>query len=112
MPDTSAPERRSQPLNVLFSVRPFRGHLHPLIPLARAFRRAGHQVAIATAEDAALVVTGAGLPWLPAGLNPREVWQEFAGEGSDYGYLAIGAKVTDLLEIAVEQFPPDVVIRE
>jgi UDP:flavonoid glycosyltransferase YjiC (YdhE family) len=100
------------PLNVLFSVRPFRGHLHPLIPLARAFRRAGHQVAIATAEDAALVVTGAGLPWLPAGLNPREVWQEFADEGSDYGYMAVQAKVADLLEIAVEQFRPDVVIRE
>jgi UDP:flavonoid glycosyltransferase YjiC (YdhE family) len=97
---------------VLFSVRPFRGHLHPLIPLARAFRRAGHQVAIASAEDVALVVTGAGLPWLPAGLNPREVPLAFPGEGSDYGYPAVGAKVADLLEIAVEQFPPDVVIRE
>lgn len=107
MPGPPAPA-----LNVLFSVRPFRGHLHPLIPLARAFRRAGHQVAIAAAEDVALVVTGAGLPWLPAGFNPREVWQAFPGEGSDYGYLAVQAKVADLLEIAVEQFPPDVVIRE
>lgn len=102
----------ARPLNVLFSVRPFRGHLHPLIPLARAFRLAGHQVAVATAEDMAAVVTGAGLTWLPAGLNPRQIWQAFPGEDSDYGYLPVKAKVADLLEIAVEQFPPDVVIRE
>ena len=61
-----------RPLNVLFSARPFRGHLHPLIPLARAFRLRGHQVAVATAEDMATVVTGAGLTWLPAGTGfPR-----------------------------------------
>jgi UDP:flavonoid glycosyltransferase YjiC (YdhE family) len=112
MPDSPAPEREAGPLNVLFSVRPFRGHLHPLIPLARAFRRAGHRVAVATAEDMATVVTGAGLPWLPAGLNPRQVNQAFPDDDSDYGYPAVKAKVVDLLEIAVEQFPPDVVIRE
>ena len=83
-----------------------------MIPLARAFRRAGHRIAIATAEDMATVVTGAGLPWLPAGLNPRQLWTAFPGEDPDYGYDAVGAKVTDLLEIAVEQFAPDVVIRE
>src|ERR1700722_19247438 len=99
MPDTSAPERRAEPLNVLFSVRPFRGHLHPLIPLARAFRRAGHRVAVATAEDMATVVTGAGLPWLPAGLNPRQINQAYPDDDSDYGYPAVKAKVSDLLEI-------------
>jgi UDP:flavonoid glycosyltransferase YjiC (YdhE family) len=104
-----APER---PLNVLFSTRPFRGHLHPLIPLARAFRRGGHQVAVATAEDMATVVTGAGLTWLPAGHNPRDLWHAFPGEDSDYGYLPVKAKVADLLDLAIEQFPPDVVIRE
>ena len=109
MSSTSAP---AVPLNVLFSVRPFRGHLHPLIPLARAFRRAGHQVAVASAEDVAAVVTGAGLPWLPAGLNPREVWQQCEEEESDYGYLPVRSKVADLLEIALEQFRPDVIIRE
>jgi UDP:flavonoid glycosyltransferase YjiC (YdhE family) len=109
MSSDSAP---AAPLNVLFSVRPFRGHLHPLIPLARAFRRAGHQVAVASAEDVATVVTGAGLPWLPAGLNPREVWQQFQEEESDYGYLSVQSKVADLLEIALEQFRPDVIIRE
>jgi UDP:flavonoid glycosyltransferase YjiC (YdhE family) len=102
----------SAPLRVIFSVRPFRGHLHPLIPLARAFRRQGHRVAVATAEDMATVVTGAGLIWLPAGLNPRQLWDAFPDEDPDYGYLAVKAKVADLLEIAVEHFPADVIIRE
>jgi UDP:flavonoid glycosyltransferase YjiC (YdhE family) len=105
-------QERAAPLNVLFSVRPFRGHLHPLIPLARAFRRAGHRVAVASAEDVASVVTGAGLPWLPAGQNPRELYLAFPDEDPDYGYLAVRGKVADLLEIALEQFRPDVIIRE
>jgi N-glycosyltransferase len=103
------PDRK---LNILFSVRPFRGHLHPLIPLARAFTRAGHRVAVATGEDMAPVLTAAGLPWLPAGFNPRELFHEFPDEDCDYGYPAVAAKVTDLLDIAVEMFSPDVVIRE
>jgi UDP:flavonoid glycosyltransferase YjiC (YdhE family) len=37
------------------------GHVFPLVPLARAIRDAGHQVAVATAADA-LVVAEAGLP--------------------------------------------------
>src|SRR5579859_2516491 len=102
----------ASPLRVIISVRPFRGHLHPLIPLARAFRRQGHRVAVATAEDMATVVTGAGLIWLPAGLNPRQLWDAFPDEDPDYGYLAVQSKVADLLEIAVEQFWPDVIIRE
>ncbi|GEM_PF-1795356 len=118
MSSTSVPAPAAQavptasPLRVIISVRPFRGHLHPLIPLARAFRRQGHRVAVATAEDMATVVTGAGLIWLPAGLNPRQLWDAFPDEDPDYGYLAVKAKVADLLEIAVEHFPPDVIIRE
>jgi UDP:flavonoid glycosyltransferase YjiC (YdhE family) len=100
------------PLNVLFSVRPFHGHLHPLIPLARAFGRAGHRVAVATAEKMAPVVAAAGLAWLPAGADPEELYHVFPDADQDYGYDVIQAKVTDLLDIAVELFPPDVIIRE
>jgi UDP:flavonoid glycosyltransferase YjiC (YdhE family) len=100
------------PLRVLFSVRPYRGHFNPIVPLARAFRRAGHHVAVATAEDIAGAVTATGLPWLPAGINPRDATLVSGDENPDYGYAAIGFKVRDILEIAVEQFRPDVVIRE
>lgn len=99
-------------LRILFSVRPFRGHLHPVIPLIRACRRLGHLVAVATAEDVATVITDCGLPWLPAGLNPREASLIFPGEDSDYGYSTVKAKVEDLLELAMTQFRPDVIVRE
>ena len=100
------------PLKVLFCVRPYRGHLHPFVPLARAFIRAGHRVAFATGDDVGEVIASAGLTWLPAGLNPRELWKEFPDEDPDYGVLAVGAKVSDLLEISFGQFRPDVMIRD
>jgi UDP:flavonoid glycosyltransferase YjiC (YdhE family) len=112
MAEADAGAARREPLRVLISVRPYRGHLHPVIPLARAFARAGHRVAIATAEDVAPVVLGAGLDWLPAGLHPDQMWDALQDEDTNYGYVAIKAKVADLLEIAVEMFPPDVVIRD
>jgi hypothetical protein len=112
MPELPVSAPPGGPLRVIVSVRPFRGHLHPLIPLARALRHQGHRVAVATAEDMATVVTGAGLIWLPAGLNPSQLWDTFPDEDPDYGYLAVKTKVADLLEIAVEHFPPDVIIRE
>jgi UDP:flavonoid glycosyltransferase YjiC (YdhE family) len=112
MSGTAVPAAEVRRLRVLFSVRPFRGHLHPFIPLARAFWRAGHSVAIATAEDVAPIVASAGLTWLPAGLNPGEVWQSSPDDDPDYGYAAVGAKVADLLDLAIEQFAPDVIIRD
>ena len=104
--------RATRPLKVLFCVRPYRGHLHPFVPLARAFVRAGHRVAFATGDDVGKVIASAGLTWLPAGLNPHELWKEFPDEDPDYGVLAVGAKVADLLDISVGHFRPDVMIRE
>jgi UDP:flavonoid glycosyltransferase YjiC (YdhE family) len=100
------------PLRVLFSVRPFRGHLHPLIPLVRAFAKAGHRVAVASGDDVASVVTNAGLCWFPAGLNPRQAHEVFPDDHPDYGYPVVRSKVEDLVEIAVSQFRADVMIRE
>jgi UDP:flavonoid glycosyltransferase YjiC (YdhE family) len=102
----------SRPLNVLFSVRPYRGHLYPLVPLARAFYRAGHRVAVATSEDVAQVITAAGLAWVPTGVNPRDVWYAFPEEDPDYGYSVIASKVADIVDLALESFPADVIISE
>lgn len=107
--DSSPTNRR---LRVLFSVRPYRGHVHPLIPLARAFQRRGHSVALATSSDAGRVIAGAGLPWIPAGHNPREVWDLYPRADPDYGYQAVRAKVDDLLAISVSRFRPDVIVRD
>jgi UDP:flavonoid glycosyltransferase YjiC (YdhE family) len=112
MTGTGTPVAVGGPLRVLFSVRPFRGHLHPLIPLARAFERAGHSVAVAAAEDVGEVIVSARLTWFPAGLNPRQVPEVHVGSRPDYGYPAVSAKVEDLLDVFLGQFRPDAVVRE
>jgi UDP:flavonoid glycosyltransferase YjiC (YdhE family)/LPS sulfotransferase NodH len=98
--------------HTLFSVRPFRGHLHPMIPLARACRRDGHAIAVASADDVAQIVTGAGLPWIPAGMNPREVESVYPESDSDYGVESVGHKLADLLDLAAVEFRPDVIVRD
>lgn len=107
----SAGAARPRQLNVVVSVRPYLGHLHPMIPLARALVRSGHRVAVATSEDVAGVVVGAGLVWLPAGMNPRQT-PEMSATDPDYGYVTVKAKVDDLLEIAIGDFRPDVIVRD
>ncbi len=53
---------------VLFSSTWGYGHLFPLLPLARAFVQAGHDVVVATSADSCRHVAEAGLPATPAGL--------------------------------------------
>lgn len=59
-------------MRFLFTCVPGLGHLHPLVPLARALEDAGHVVAVATAPVFAEAVTHAGLECIPAGMN----WDE------------------------------------
>jgi UDP:flavonoid glycosyltransferase YjiC (YdhE family)/LPS sulfotransferase NodH len=109
--DAQPGERDWRP-HTLFSVRPFRGHLHPMIPLARACRRDGHAIAVASADDVAQIVTGAGLPWIPAGMNPREVETVYPDSDSDYGVESVGHKLAELLDLAAAEFRPDVIVRD
>ena len=57
-------------LRALVAIRPFYGHLHPLIPVASALAAAGHDVAFATEESFGAVVERCGFVALPAGLDP------------------------------------------
>jgi MGT family glycosyltransferase len=54
-------------MRVLVTTHPLSGHFHPLLPIARALRAAGHEVAFATAPDFAPVVERLGFAALPAG---------------------------------------------
>jgi len=47
-------------MRILFSGVPGYGHLHPMLPLARAAQRAGHEVAVATGPDLADYVAARG----------------------------------------------------
>jgi UDP:flavonoid glycosyltransferase YjiC (YdhE family) len=66
-------------VRVLFSSTYGHGHIFPMVPLARAFAAAGHNVLWATSADSCERVVDAGLDASPAGLagvRLREVLQD------------------------------------
>lgn len=56
-------------MNVLITLHPLLGHLHPLVPLARALRDAGHRVRFATARRFAPFIERTGFEHLHAGVD-------------------------------------------
>ena len=58
-------------VRVLFTCRPLTGHFRPLLPLAEACRRAGHEVAFATADPIAADAEREGFAAIRAGLGPE-----------------------------------------
>jgi UDP:flavonoid glycosyltransferase YjiC (YdhE family) len=99
-------------MNVLFSLRPFRGHLHPFMPLRARLRAARHRVAAATTAEVAGICAGHGLTWFSAGIHPLQARERFPRESSDYGYSTLRVKVDDLIRIMEGQFQADVIVRD
>jgi UDP:flavonoid glycosyltransferase YjiC (YdhE family) len=64
-------------VNVLFTCVIGHGHFHPMVPLARAFQAAGHEVTFATDPAFCAYVSGVGFEALPAGLDHREALARF-----------------------------------
>lgn len=58
-------------MRVLFTTLPQVGHFHPLIPIARALRQAGHDVAFACPASFVAWVEAAGFDAFPAGFDDR-----------------------------------------
>lgn len=56
-------------MRVLFSCIAGTGHFHPLVPMAKALQRAGHDVAFATAESFRKPVEASGFRLFPAGIG-------------------------------------------
>jgi Erythromycin biosynthesis protein CIII-like, C-terminal domain/Erythromycin biosynthesis protein CIII-like, N-terminal domain len=61
-------------VRVLFTTTGHSGHLLPLVPLARACQRAGHDVLVATHAPRADNVERLGLPVHPIEVAPDEAW--------------------------------------
>jgi UDP:flavonoid glycosyltransferase YjiC (YdhE family) len=101
-------------MQVLVSIRPYFGHLHPHVPLASALVRRGHGVMFATASSFCPVVLEAGFDCRTAGLHPHDpLPPEHEGKpyGRDYGTYPVKTKCKDLLELAADG-RPDVIIRD
>jgi UDP:flavonoid glycosyltransferase YjiC (YdhE family) len=54
-------------VKILVTSTPGLGHVIPLVPLAQAFVRRGHEMLWATGADAGPTITAAGVPFTAAG---------------------------------------------
>jgi N-glycosyltransferase len=119
-------------LRILFTAQPASGHLRPLVPIAHAAQRRGHDVRVATLGRMAEDLAGFGLAHLPAGydwgpdvgaLLPRGFFRLSYAEAADvlrdvsgevtaiYAGPAADRCAEDLLAHAGD-WRPDLVIRE
>lgn len=67
-------------MKVLFTAAAIRSHVTPLLPLARAFRKTGHDVLFATGPELRGLVERAGLGWAELGPDWKPIVQEFEAE--------------------------------
>lgn len=115
-------------VRVLFSSTTGIGHVLPMVPLARAFAGAGHEVLWATGTDAVTVVEGAGLtavPCGPAGADLARLRGSVLRPASElpgaeraafvfprmFGEALAPAMARDLLPVA-QEWRPDLLIHE
>ncbi|HUS13744.1 MAG TPA: glycosyltransferase [Chloroflexia bacterium] len=117
-----------RPRRFLFSVSGGYGHLHPLVPLARALQRAGHDVAFAAGPTLRPLAEAAGFAVFPAGGNQatdpeyQRVKAHLATlpvslETELFAYprlfVGIGARLRAPQLVAIAQaWQPDMLIRE
>jgi UDP:flavonoid glycosyltransferase YjiC (YdhE family) len=113
-------------MRVLFTVQPSTGHLHPLVPVARALSEAGHEVAVCSSPSFRADVEAFGLAHLDAGLDwitsDHSTWTAFPPmppPGPEFGkfVVTVFADITaqrmapDVITIAAE-WRPDLIVRE
>ncbi|WP_310526466.1 glycosyltransferase [Nocardioides sp.] len=115
-------------MRVLFSSTWGYGHIFPMLPLARAFRDAGHDVLWATSAEATRHVAAAGLDAAPAGAAGPEFFKALGRlhaiaatiapperaafmYPSMFGELLTPPMVADLLPLA-RDWQPDLMIHE
>jgi UDP:flavonoid glycosyltransferase YjiC (YdhE family) len=101
-------------MRALFTTIPGSGHLHPLVPLARAMTRRGHEVAFATAPRFREAVGACGLRAFAAGRDwlGSETTPAPNPTASLRRFVEAGAEMALDLPAVIERFRPDVVVRE
>jgi UDP:flavonoid glycosyltransferase YjiC (YdhE family) len=112
----------------LFTCRHGFGHVLPLMPLARAIKATGHEVAVVTGDPFHRVVQDAGFVAFTAGLSLDQWRSEFTSRfgnfdqipptefrplffGHVFTDLEVPARLRDLSAI-IDRWPPDVLVHE
>lgn len=106
-------------MRLLLTSVPGLGHLHPVLPLALAAARAGHDVRVATGPDRVDWVRRCGLHAVPAGLTiaqlrERAVARRLAGPDLPrhlFTSIAVPKMADDLLRL-VADWQPDLLLHE
>jgi UDP:flavonoid glycosyltransferase YjiC (YdhE family) len=112
-------------MRLLFTTTGHAGHVLPLVPLARACLRAGHEVRVAGPRSRGDVIRRAGLPFWPFADPPSdEVWSVFAPTagmppeeanavvvGEIFGRLAATAALPGV-EAMLRAWRPGLIVRE
>ncbi|GAA3191835.1 nucleotide disphospho-sugar-binding domain-containing protein [Dactylosporangium siamense] len=117
-------------MRVLFVSAPLLGHVLPLVPLAEAFRRAGHEVLVATAADALTAGRAVKLPVADVApgfsfgrtarrmmlRHPLIARAELAGTAGTRGvallFGAVNERLVDGVAAVTDRFRPDLVVHE
>jgi UDP:flavonoid glycosyltransferase YjiC (YdhE family) len=115
-------------VRILVTTTPGHGHVHPMVPLARALADRGHEVTWAAAEDACARLRADGFAAEPAGLPDREGMALFVERFPEivalpaqerpermfpayFGTVRAGPMLEDLIPIA-RRVRPDLVVSE
>lgn len=98
-------------MRILLITNPLYGHLNPMLPVARAARRAGHEVVVAAAADIAPLAQGEGLATWPVGMTHAEGGGNVQASWLAYFEAGARARIADLLP-RCEAWRPDWVIHE
>jgi hypothetical protein len=114
-------------MRALFTVQPAIGHLHPLVPVARALADAEHEVAFCSSASFRPEVEAFGFDYLAAGLDwvaaDRSTWTHFPPMPPPpdpafpefvvtvFADVTARAMIPDLLAVA-QEWQPDLIVRE
>ena len=119
-------------MRVLVTSTPGAGHVHPLVPMARALEVAGHEVLWAIAPEAVSAIEGFGMNARPAGIDRSDVvartragWPDLGRQFLEahprdrrlvvfpVGFAAVqGPPMLEDLRAIVDEWRPDAIVHE
>jgi UDP:flavonoid glycosyltransferase YjiC (YdhE family) len=115
-------------VRILVTSTPGAGHIHPIVPIARALADSGHDVVWATAHEGCARVAALGFDAVPAGMGSRERMEQLLATTPEFPDLPPRARravafgglfgriaappMRDALSAVFDDVRPDVVVHD